>query len=227
MCQSELGGRCSGRGRRLEIDSPACNSCTSELAAADPFDAEVYQRETGVPPTGGEKRFTARERAGFRPSLDVNGIHSGYAGAGVKTIIPSSAGAKLTARLVAGQDPETALNAIIQHLTEQVPDGLTLTITERGIGGPGFRLDPNSSLLHRAKTVLDGLSEQETVFLWEGASIPIVSGLSTASGAEPLLVGFGCEADNIHAPNESFSLAQFKKGFLYVTGMLLALGEEG
>ena len=194
-----------------------------DLARAVPFDPEQYRSETGVAPVGGESRFTPVERRGFRPSIGVNGIQSGYSGNGIKTIIPSTAKAKITSRLVAGQDPQACLEGLISHLEHHAPAGLQLEITEAGVGGPGLRLDPGSTLVAKARHVLDGLTDQPTAFLWEGASIPLVAALAEASGAEPLLVGFGAAEDNVHAPNESFSLENFKLGYLYAGSMLSAL----
>jgi acetylornithine deacetylase/succinyl-diaminopimelate desuccinylase-like protein len=194
-----------------------------ELLSSEPFDAEAYRTLTGVPPVSGDPRFTPPERVGFRPSLDVNGIHSGYAGSGIKTIIPAEAAAKLTARLVAGQDPCRCLDALVAHLERNSPAGLNLRITEKGVGGPALRLNPDSPLVTQAKAVLDQITGQKTVFLWEGASIPIVASLARMAQAEPLLAGFGHERDSVHAPNESFSLEQFRRGYLYVALMLAAL----
>ena len=191
------------------------------LARAVPFDPAQYLANTGVPPVAGEKAYSPTERTGFRPSVDINGLHAGYGGQGMKTIIPATATAKITARLAAGQDPARCLQCLVRHLEAHTPAGLKLAIPERGIGGPGFRLRPASPLVARAKAVLNQLSDLETAFLWEGASIPIVSALAEISGAEPLLVGFGGDDDLIHAPNESFSIEQFRKGYLYA-GLLLA-----
>lgn len=182
--------------------------------------AEAYRAATGVSPAGGERAFPPEERAGFRPSLDVNGLFAGYTGKGIKTIIPATARVKLTARLVAGQDPQTCLNRICEHLRSLAPPELTLDIVDRGVGGAALRLRPDSALIRRAADILQELTGKETVFLWEGASIPIVAELAAATGAEPLLAGFGHEDDNIHAPNESFSIDQFRQGYLYAARLL-------
>ena len=195
----------------------------SALSNACAIDADTYMTQIGVPPVAGEKRFTPAERLGFRPSIDINGIHSGYGGPGGKTIIPSRAIAKITARLVPNQDPEFCLNAIIAHLEQHTPTGLNLTITETSIGGRGFRLNLDSSLVEKAGGILNHISGKEPAFMWEGASVPIVSGLAKAAGAEPLLVGFGLEEDRIHAPNESYSIEQFRLGYLYGVLMLSSL----
>jgi acetylornithine deacetylase/succinyl-diaminopimelate desuccinylase-like protein len=190
------------------------------LANAVPLDAAWYESVTGVAPVGGEQGYAPIDRTAFRPALDLNGIHSGYGGAGSKTIIPARAEAKISARLVPGQQPEHILEAIIAHLRQHVPAGLRLEITEQGIGGPAVRVDLNSPAVQLAREVLTELSDLPIAFLWEGASVPILSYLPAIAGGQALLVGFGSEEDNIHAPNESYSLAQFKQGYLY-TGLLL------
>ena len=193
------------------------------LANVSAVDADAYMTMIGVPPVAGEKRFTPSERVGFRPSIDINGIHSGYGGPGGKTIIPSRAIAKITSRLVAGQDPEFCLQAIIRHLQKHTPAGLNLAVTEKSIGGPGFRLNLDSTLLKKANGVLQQMSGKEPAFMWEGASIPIVSSLAKTAGAEPLLVGFGLDEDKIHAPNESYSIDQLRMGYIYSVSMLSVL----
>jgi acetylornithine deacetylase/succinyl-diaminopimelate desuccinylase-like protein len=98
-----------------------------------PLDAAWYKSVTGVPPLGGEQAYTPIDRTAFRPVIDLNGIHSGYGGVGSKTIIPARAEAKISARLVPGQQPERILEAIVAHLQRHVPAGLRLDITERAI----------------------------------------------------------------------------------------------
>ncbi len=190
-----------------------------ELAEALPFDAAAYRAATGCLPTGGLRDTGAAMRVGFLPSLDFNGIYGGYQGPGVKTIIPAKATAKLSARLVPDQDPETVLQSIEAHLYRHTPPGFRLEIEERGAAGPGFRLDPASPTVALARAVLghDGAPVQ---LRWEGASIPIVASLAQVAGAEPLLVGFGLETDCIHSPNESFALDRFRQGFMYVCRLL-------
>ena len=190
------------------------------LANAQPIDPVWYQAVTGVPPVGGEPQYTPVERTGFRPAIDLNGIHSGYGGAGSKTIIAAQAMAKISARLVPGQVPGRILELIADHLRKQVPQGLVLDITEQGIGGAAIRVDLGSQAVVTARKVLGEISPLPTAFLWEGASIPILSHLPAIAGGDVLLVGFGSEEDNIHAPNESYSVEQFRMGFLY-TGLFL------
>ena len=132
---------------------------------------------------------------------------------------------KITSRIVGGQDPERCLGLLVDHLKRHTPAGLTLEISEEGVGGPALLLSSRSPLIRKARDVIASITEQPVVCIWEGASIPIVAELAAVSGAEPLLVGFATEEDNIHAPNESFSIAQFRDGYLYAAAMLQALGD--
>jgi len=177
----------------------------------------------GVPPVGGERFYSPPERRGFRPTIEVNGMYSGYQGPGGKTIIPSVATAKLTSRLVARQNPERCLKLLIDHLKAHAPEGLEFKIVASRVGGPALALSSADELIQRARRVLDTLGPVPAQFTWEGGSIPIVAELVKVSGARPLLVGFGLEEDRIHAPNESFALSQFRLGFLYACAMLSEL----
>ncbi len=185
------------------------------------FDAAAYERSVGMPPVAGEAEYTPLERLGFRPALDINGISGGNADTR-KTVIPSSATARLTVRLAAGQDPDHCLQAICDHLKAHAPDAMALTIHDAGSAGPGFRIDPGSAAVQLAHDVLVELTGSEPAYHWEGASIPIIPALARAAGAAPLLVGFGHDKDHVHAPNESYSIDQFRRGFDYAVHFLRA-----
>jgi acetylornithine deacetylase/succinyl-diaminopimelate desuccinylase-like protein len=193
------------------------------LANRIPFDLDRYASRVGVPAIGGESGYTWAERRGFRPTFEVNGLFSGYSGPGGKTIIPSRAGAKFTARLGSGQDPDRCLSRIIEHLETHTPQGVKLEIVYTDVAGPAFRMSAASPLVRRASEVLQAVTGNETLYLWEGGSVPIVPELQRATGADPLLVGFALDEDNMHGPNESFALDQFRRGFLYVSLFLSSL----
>lgn len=193
------------------------------LANELPIDAAWYRGQVGVDPSGGEQGYTPAERRGFRPTIEINGIYGGYAGEGRKTIIPSYAGAKISSRLVASQSPSAVLQSITDFLREHAPRDLEFQIIDAEPGGAAFRGKSTSPLIQKAREVLREVTPEGVLLNWEGASIPIVTGLAEATGAEPLLVGYGLEEDCIHAPNESFSLEQFEKGFLYTCMMLRRL----
>ncbi len=202
---------------------PPIDPADAALQNTPPLTDEQYQQLVGVLPQGGEVKFTPLERNGFRPTIDINGIHSGYGGPGSKTIIPASALAKITCRLVYGQDPERTMERLKSHLRSHLPKGCELVVSEEHLGGGALRLTSKSKLMELARTTLKDVCGRDPIFRWFGASIPIIAALAEVSGAEPLLVGFGLEEDNIHAPNESFALEQFKRGFLYAGLMLSRL----
>jgi acetylornithine deacetylase/succinyl-diaminopimelate desuccinylase-like protein len=194
----------------------------AEKAAISP---EEYEKQFGTPPEGGEKGLSLTERNSFRPTIEVNGIHSGYAGPGSKTVIPSTAFAKLSMRYVPDQSPHEVYALVKEHLMRNVPRGMRLTFEEEHEGLPGFRLPVNSPVFRLAESLLQELDERGPVFQWDGASIPVVSTLARVSGAAPLLVGFGQSEDMIHAPNESYSLKQFALASQWAEKILSALAE--
>jgi acetylornithine deacetylase/succinyl-diaminopimelate desuccinylase-like protein len=126
-------------------------------------------------------------------------------------VIPCEAIAKISMRLVPGQNPARAFAAVREHLENRVPRGMKLEISELTGEAAGFRLPLSSPLFRLAGDVLGEMDDRGAVFYWNGASIPIVSALREVSGAAPLIVGWGQSQDRIHSPNESFSLAQFSK----------------
>jgi acetylornithine deacetylase/succinyl-diaminopimelate desuccinylase-like protein len=193
------------------------------LAKASELSAAEIESISGVPPAGGEQGRGVAERRGLRPTIEVNGLWSGYIGEGMKTIIPAFARAKITSRLVAGQEPGKCLDLIIKHLQQQAPTGLVFRLVAQSGDGEAVALSVNAPLVQRARKVLTEISGGPVDFTWEGGSIPVVAALAKVSGAQPLMVGFGLPEDQIHAPNESFSLEQFRDGYIYSYLMLLEL----
>lgn len=190
------------------------------LANAAPIDTAQISAALGVPLTGGERGVPVLERRGFRPTVEINGIGGGYQGAGSKTVIPAEGFAKISMRLVEGQDPQRILDTVATHIEGLAPEGARIEVLHRVAGGPALHLSVKCAAVQRARKALSEAFGREPVYMWEGASIPIVAKLAKVSGAEPLLVGFGEEGDMIHAPNESFSLKQLESGYRYVTSLL-------
>ena len=172
---------------------------------------EELEADIGCDPVGGQLGKTPVQRVSFEPTIEVNGIHSGYGGPGAKTVIPCEAVAKISMRLVPGQTPRSAFEAVRRHLEDNVPRGMKLTVDEYTPGAAGFRLPLASPLFRLAEHVLSEMDDRGPVFVWDGASIPVVSAIREASGAAPLLVGWGQPEDRIHSPNESYSFVQFDK----------------
>jgi len=181
-----------------------------ERAAAESAatDAAAYAADIGCEPAGGETHLSPVERNSFRPTLEVNGFHSGYGGPGAKTVIPAEAVAKMSMRLVPGQNPSAALAAVERHLAGRVPRGMTLSVEEKNPGAPALRLPLASPAFRLAAAVLEELDPRGAVFQWDGASIPVVSVLKEVSGAAPVIVGFGQPEDRIHSPDESYGFRQ-------------------
>jgi acetylornithine deacetylase/succinyl-diaminopimelate desuccinylase-like protein len=194
-----------------------------KVATAEPFDVEAYRAEIGVLPVGGEEGVPEILRNAFHPTIEINGIHTGYGGPGSKTVIPSEAIAKISCRLVPGQRPATVWTALETHFKAHCPRGLTLELTDVTGCEPGFRLPIDSPITCIAKEILDTFDPRGAVLTWEGASIPIVARLRDITGAAPLLVGFGMQEDRIHCPNESFSLEQFVDGVRWGSQIFSAL----
>ena len=198
-----------------------------ERAAAEASapDGARCEEEMGCPPVGGEAGLTPAERTSFRPTIEVNGVHSGYGGPGSKTVIPAAACAKISMRLVPGQDPDAAMRCVERHLRRRTPRGMRLFVEDQTGGASGFRLPLASPVFRLAAHVLGEMDARGPVFLWDGASIPIVSTLAACSGAAPLLVGWGQPQDCIHAPNESFGLEQFARAMEWGERVLAALAD--
>ena len=192
----------------------------AESAAVSP---EEYEKTTGVAPVGGEAGLTLTERNSFRPTIEVNGIHSGYGGPGSKTVIPAGALAKLSMRLVPNQNPDEVMAAVERHLKQHTPRGMKLFIEDLTGEAAGFRLPLASPVFRLAASVLEEIDPRGAVYQWDGASIPVVSTLKTCSGAAPLLVGFGQPEDRIHSPNESYGLNQFARAMAWAEKILAAL----
>jgi acetylornithine deacetylase/succinyl-diaminopimelate desuccinylase-like protein len=186
--------------------------------AALPFDEAAFREELGVSAVSGEAGFTTLERRWARPTCDVNGITGGYQGVGPKTIIPCQASAKITCRLVPQQEPRQITQALEQFLRERCPPGATLQFRDYH-GCPAFVFDPNSPYIAAAKeAVRDGFGA-EPVLIREGGSIPVVLSLKQILGVETLLLGWGLNTDNLHSPDEHFSVADFQKGIASSAGL--------
>lgn len=196
-------------GFRDGIEPPSEPERRAAEAAA--LDEQAYYNDIGCEPVGGQQGKTITQRNSFEPTIEVNGIHSGYGGPGSKTVIPAEAVAKLSMRLVPGQSVSHVAEAVKQHLEDKCPRGMKLSVEDYNPGAGGFRLPLASPIFRLASSVLEEMDPRGPVFQWDGASIPVVSVLREASGAAPLLVGWGQPEDRIHSPNESYGFAQFEK----------------
>ena len=183
----------------------------------------LYRDDIGTEPCGGQAGLSIAQRNGFEPTIEINGIHTGYGGPGSKTVIPCEAIAKLSTRLVPGQNPKRTYEAVKAHLVERCPKGMEVSFPEDSGLSAAMKLPLSSPLFRIAADVLSEMDSRGPVFQWDGASIPVVASLKDASGAAPLLVGWGQAEDRIHSPNESYSLAQFLKAGIWAEKILSEL----
>jgi acetylornithine deacetylase/succinyl-diaminopimelate desuccinylase-like protein len=172
-----------------------------------------YAEFLGVPRLFGEKGFTLNEQRSARPTLEINGLTSGYQGQGSKTIVPSWARVKITCRLVANQKPDKIRKLVVAHLKKICPPTVRLEI-EAGHGGDPYMVDPTGPLPQAALNALRQAFHAEPILLREGGSIPIVNDFKRILGVETLMLGLALPEDNAHSPNERFSLECFEKGML-------------
>lgn len=182
--------------------------CWSKL----PFGEAQLRAVTGVPSLSGESGFSALERIWARPTAEVNGIGGGFQGVGSKTVIPREAFAKLTFRLVPGQQPQKILNLAEDHLQRHCPAGVTLEVS-RGHSGEAYLVDPHSGFGKAAQQALRRtFPGGEVALIREGGSIPIINTFKKVLGVETLLLGLALPDCRAHAPNENFPVANFHAG---------------
>jgi acetylornithine deacetylase/succinyl-diaminopimelate desuccinylase-like protein len=189
---------------------PVSDADRKNLSKA-PFDEGEIMDSLKITEFTGEKAYTPLERIGIRPCMDVCGIWGGYTGPGCKTVIPYSAHAKISFRLVPDQDSETITNLVAEHLRKIAPSCVRVDV-KSGEGGNGFLIPTDSEAFKAASKAIFDVYGKEPVPTRGGASIPILAEMRDVLGADPLLMGFGLESDMIHSPNENYRLSQFFSG---------------
>lgn len=176
-----------------------------------PFDKEEYKNELGLKALNGEKGYNTLERASARPTIDINGMWSGYQDEGAKTVLPAKAGAKVSMRLVPDQDPKHIAKLFKEHVKSLAPDTVDITVTEHHGGHPAMT-DLSFYGLQAAADAFEDVYDKEPLFTREGGSIPIVADFQKVLDAQSILMGFGLNSDAIHSPNEKFALKDFYRG---------------
>ena len=176
-----------------------------------PLKDSVMARALGVRSLFGEKGFLTVEQRAARPTLEINGLTSGYQGEGSKTIIPSKASAKITCRLVPNQDPKKILRLLKKHLQSICPKTMRLHF-EAGHSGKAYLTAPDGPFAKAALDALEMAFGHQPILMREGGSIPIVNEFKQVLGVDTLLLGLGLPDDNAHSPNEKMSLTAFTKG---------------
>ena len=176
-----------------------------------PFSEDEFKKQLGVVKIFGESGFTTWERRAARPTIEINGITSGYQGEGSKTIIPSVASAKITLRIVPDQRPERVYELVRKHIEGACPDTVTLSIVP-GHMGEAYITSYDSVYSRAAIDALRKAYGVEPVLMREGGSVPIVTEFKKILGVDSLLIGMALPDDNPHSPNEKFDIDSFYKG---------------
>lgn len=182
-----------------------------KLMAEAPFDEEEYKKDLGVKELWGEKGYTTGERTGIRPTLELNGIWGGYEGEGAKTVLPSKATAKISARLVPNQNSVKMTKLLIDYFTKIAPPNVTVKAFEHH-GGEPYMTPIDSKGYKAAAKAIEATFGKKPIPIRGGGSIPICALFEKELGVKIVFMGFGLDSDNLHSPNEKYDLANFYKG---------------
>jgi len=191
--------------------------------AALGFDEARYLRDIGMTTPYGEAGRTALERLWARPTCDINGIWGGYQGPGSKTVIAAEASAKVSFRLVPGQDPEKVVAGFKQFMQDHVPADAKLSFQLFGCGA-GLEIPTGDRFVQAAAKALEAEYGKPPAMIGCGGSIPVVETLLGELGLNTVLMGFGLDDDQVHSPNEKFEVRCFHKGMRAHARLLGALG---
>lgn len=185
----------------------------AERAAWDrlPFDESTYLRDLGVEAAPGEDGYSILERLWARPTLDVHGIGGGFTAAGMKTVIPSRATAKVSMRLVPDQRPDRIFKQFARFVQRIAPPGVRVEVRQLSTALPVV-VSNDAPPVRAAARALEAVYGKPPVYMRVGGSIPIVSGIIQTLKIPTVIMGFGLADDNFHAPNEKFALANFYQG---------------
>lgn len=186
------------------------------------FNTERFLGDVGLSAPWGTHGYSALEHVWSRPTAEVNGIWGGYIQEGFKTVIPADAHAKVSFRLVGTQDPEDIRAKFRKFVEDRLPSDCTVSFVSRG-GGTATVMPTEDPAFEKARKALSEEWGTEAAFIGCGGSIPVVAELQNRLGMDSLLIGFGCEDDNLHSPNEKYNLSSFTKGARSWVRVLAAL----
>jgi acetylornithine deacetylase/succinyl-diaminopimelate desuccinylase-like protein len=182
-----------------------------ELMSRAPYNENEYKEELGVKELWGEKGYTTNERTGIRPTIEINGIWGGYTGEGAKTVLPSKATAKISARLVPNQSSENITEMLLNHFRKIAPSSVKVHAFEHH-GGEPYMTPIDSKGYKAAAKAIQTTFGKMPIPVRGGGSIPICSILEKELGIKIVFMGFGLDNDNLHSPNEKYNLENYYKG---------------
>lgn len=190
------------------------------------YDEDAYRKTAGGAHLTGERDFATHERLWIRPCLDVNGMISGYTGPGNKTVLPGSASAKVSCRLVPDQDPAEIAEAFAAHVAAHTPEGVEVTVRNTQ-GNPAWRAEPTGTLYEAGAAALAEVYGKEPVRVCHGGSLPIARQFADLLTPSVAVMGFAVPGANMHAPNEQLPISQVEKGAKSMMRVYRGLAETG
>jgi acetylornithine deacetylase/succinyl-diaminopimelate desuccinylase-like protein len=185
-----------------------------------------WKEQAGVAHLFGEPEYTPTERATARPTLEVNGLLSGFTGEGSKTVLPARAMAKISCRLVPDQDPAEITESMRQYLIDNAPNTVTWELLTHANAPPGI-VERESPAISAAQAAFEAVWGRSAVFSRQGGTVPVVGYVKQELGMDSLLLGFGLPDDNLHAPNEKLHLPSFYRGIQVYIHFLDEYGRAG
>ncbi|GHF97603.1 hypothetical protein GCM10017783_06860 [Deinococcus piscis] len=197
-----------------------------QMWAELPHSDEEFAGSIGASALPGEEGYSTLERIWGRPTLDVNGIWGGFQGEGSKTVIAAKAGAKVSCRLVPGQDPDDILRRMQEYIPTLAPAGVQVEV-RASHGGQPVKFDLGSPFIKAADRALERVYGRPAAFGRTGGSIPIVADFARILGAPVLLVDLGVNEDGLHSPNESFSQEDYFNGILTSAYLMQEIAAAG
>ncbi len=197
------------------------------LIRSIPFEEEAYMRRHGVPALFGEPGYSTLERNWARPTLEINGIWGGFQGEGTKTVIPAEAHAKITCRLVTGQEPDAIVALLTRHVQRHTPPGVTARVQALPGSARPYLMPTDHPGNHAAHRVLARLYGRAPYYTRVGATLPVADLFLRTLDAYTVSFGFLLDDEQFHAPDEFFRLASFERGQSAYCMLLEELGDAG
>lgn len=189
---------------------PLTDTERAELAKLPQTDS-WWQEQTGAKALSGEEGYTTIERATARPTLDVNGLLSGFTGQGSKTVLPARATAKVSTRLVPDQTPDKVQRGLQAYLEANAPPTVTWELEQLASCQPAI-VERDSDAVRAASRALEAVWGKPPLFTRQGGTVPVVGLIQELLDVDSLMLGFGLPDDNLHAPNEKQHLPNFFRG---------------
>jgi acetylornithine deacetylase/succinyl-diaminopimelate desuccinylase-like protein len=191
-----------------------------------PFSERSFMKGVGLTKSVGDQDYTVLEQLWDRPTAEVNGIWGGYTGAGSKTVLPAQASAKLTFRLVVGQNPVKVRKAFRDYVKSKLPKDCKVCFTSHGGNSQGIKVQDSSHWIAKAKAALKNEWEIDPVLVGEGGSVPVVEGFKKHLGIDSVCVGFSNDDDALHSPNEKYNVESYQRGARFWARFMHEISED-